>query len=89
MKKVYKYKIQHEIEKIHAPIVNFLTAQVQNDTICVWAEIDTNIVETDYYLSIIGTGCSVPEDNNYIGTVQDADGMLIWHIYWRKEDVRQ
>lgn len=85
MKTIYKFKITNEITEIQAPIIKFLTAQVQKNQICVWAEVDTDLPSEDYILNVIGTGWPLNANENYIGTVQDFDGELIWHIYWRKK----
>lgn len=64
-----------------------LTAQMQGDTITLWAEVfDENRAEERTF-EIFGTGWHItPPDRNreYVATVQ-APGGLVWHIYeWVK-----
>ena len=86
MQKVYKYAV---------PITDFpvipmpeyskvLSAQVQYDQVFIWALVDLNLnhkmVERKFMLA--GTGHPIFEtDLDFIGTVQLADGSLIYHLF--------
>lgn len=59
-----------------------LTAQVQHGDVCLWAIVEPNAIKEPRKFYIVGTGHEMPERvGRYIGTVQQMDGMLIWHIF--------
>ena len=73
---IYKYKVGQLIE---AAINKFLTAQYQDGSLVVWAEVDLEAPKKNYYLAVIWTGEQVQNDWVYIGTVQV--GPIVNHIY--------
>ncbi len=86
--KIYKYQLEItdtqtiEINKRCQP----LTVQVQNGKICLWCEADLETEMTTKTIEIYGTGHYVRSDEfqrGYIGTVQQDEGRLVWHIYMR------
>lgn len=81
---IYKYPLKLvEIQTIRASKQHFypLSVQVQNNEICLWAEIETNGFQDDpYSILICGTGQQLPNmPSVFIGTVQKE--MFVWHIY--------
>ena len=80
--KIYKYIIPLcERIKINMPL-NALIRHIglQNEQICIWAEIDekNKISKKNFY--IVGTGCDIPKEAKYyIGTIQQPP--YVWHIY--------
>ena len=87
MRSIYKYEITEQCMPLSAPITKFLSVQVQNDKICVWAEIDTENKDRHFMMTIIGTGWELDKINNfdkttYLGTVQYLGGDYVWHIYY-------
>ncbi len=56
---------------------------VKDDILVLWAKVDPNAPSVDRHFAIIGTGRPAPEDadSRYIGTVQFAYGLLVWHIF--------
>lgn len=59
-----------------------LTVQIQSETICLWAKCNPNGPYETRKFCIIGTGNPMPDNNlKYIGTVQMADGRLVWHVF--------
>ena len=87
MRAIYKYIIYPSKPYIEAPIERILTAQCQNDRLCVWAEVDTEKPNRYFYICALGTGW--PLDNMkhfdkmiYISTAQQFNGELIWHVYY-------
>ena len=83
MKTIYKYELElaavQEVEMPACP--NFLDVQIQGDKICVWAQVDTEVISEAQRFFIVGTGKEIPpnENLNYIGTVQQ--GAFVWHVW--------
>lgn len=69
-----------------------LTAQVQNDTLCLWAivPVDHNFRFDSRIICVVGTGNVMPEPSaphltlNYIATAQQYGGGLVWHVFEEK-----
>jgi hypothetical protein len=51
----------------------------QNDAIYLWAEVDPAHRKVVRKFAIVGTGQSIPEDLEYVGTVQTPP--FVWHVY--------
>lgn len=91
MRSIYKYDIVSAPNGIiEGPITKILTAQVQHNSIVVWAEVDTTAPNRKFQILPIGTGwpldapdgkSCVLDTHTYISTVQIAEGNLIFHIY--------
>lgn len=74
---IYKYKVGQLVE---AAINKFLTAQYQDGSLVVWAEVDLEAPKKNYYLADLWTGDDlVLDDLIYIGTIQT--GPIVHHIY--------
>ena len=73
---IYKYKVGQLIE---ASVNKFLTAQYQDGSLVVWAEVDLEAPKKNYYLVDIWTGDKVQDDSIYIGTIQTYP--IVHHIY--------
>lgn len=62
-----------------------LCVQIQNGKICLWARVDSNLAGQDRKILIRGTGqeydVRFPYIEEYIGTVQHANGNLVWHVF--------
>ena len=80
-KTIHKYPLSLQREqKIDTPFDwRFLTVQMQNGVITIWAEVipDGKTIARPVY--IVGTGHDVPKFGSYRGTVQD--GSFVWHVY--------
>lgn len=82
---VYKYPLPFilDVPSTHAMPrgARVLTCQIQNNTVCIWAAVDTQMPMDNRSFQIVPTG--VPSEavsgNLYVGTVQD--GPLVWHIF--------
>ena len=89
MKSIYKYPLTGNSarRRIQAPITKILCVQVQNNEICLWAEVDTETEDRMIDILLLGTGWDLSELQgelkfaSYIGTVQQ--GMLVWHCYYK------
>lgn len=92
MRTIYKYPLEiTDQQAIEVPAhAEFLTAQMQRTSILedrklyVWAIVDTaNLKEIEHFF-IVGTGNPMPEKPKllqHLGTVQEEDGWLIWHVF--------
>jgi len=89
MKTIHKYPLQFEesVCKLKMPInAKVLTVQFQDDKLCLWARVndDEQQVEEREFRAY-GTGEEVNEyDLEYIKTVQEHNGALVWHIFENK-----
>ena len=87
MKTVYKYKVFDPIAgafsggllQMHpGPI---LKVDSQNDSVCLWALIDTEKPSVPRRFCLVGTGHEVPPGCDYIGTAQVYGGELVLHVF--------
>jgi hypothetical protein len=59
-----------------------LAAQSQRENIVIWAMIDPSAEHERRRFTVYGTGGLLPDDPGvYIGTAQQADGALVWHLF--------
>lgn len=82
MNAIWKFPLSDEETEIDAPIIDFLTVQMQNGQPCVWAIVDPEHMPKKYKINILGTGWERQriDVSQYIGTVQDETG--VWHCFW-------
>lgn len=94
MKQIWKWPIEVLDEQvIEVPAsTKFLTAQVQDESICVWGEVSIGhpTFAVKRRIRIIGTGNPMPSVDmlrfGYLATVQDVPFPgLVWHIYVEAE----
>lgn len=93
MRKIYKYYLQTKLfddknmtvlkQTIKMPVTALLWhIGVQNETICLWAQVDTDFMKGERTFVVVVTGQEIPEfckSSDYRGTVQI--GFFVWHIY--------
>ncbi len=84
--KVYKYPLELIPEQnIQIPFGSkILTVQTQYEDariVCLWALVDPERKPVERTIIIRGTGHELKEEVKYIGTVQHAEGTLVWHIF--------
>ena len=82
MKTIWKFSLQ--FGTIEMPKgAKILAVQNQNDAPCMWAEVDDTQPLERRVFTVFGTGhdLSIPKNKEYIGTYQQHDGVLIWHLY--------
>jgi hypothetical protein len=60
-----------------------LSVQFQGLALCLWVLVDPNeSVRLPREIQIFGTGHPLPSYvHRYIGTVQQHDGRLVWHVF--------
>ena len=92
MRSIYKYDIVVANDGIiEGPIVQLLHVGAQNNSIKVWAEVDTNAPTRKFQILPLGTGWNldtghtdiqcVLDTHTYMGTVMLANGNLVFHVY--------
>lgn len=85
MKRIFKFPLQiTDIQKIRMPKDStILTVQVQKETPCLWALVDTDKEAEERFIQIIGTGHPVPENViRYIGTFQALENnWFVGHVF--------
>jgi hypothetical protein len=62
-----------------------LCVQMQNGVPCLWAMCKMDDGNGDRTIDIFGTGHSIMDlfTRTYIGTVQQMNGALVWHVFER------
>lgn len=89
MKTIYKYPIEVTDEQtLTLPVkAQILTVQMQGETPCIWAMIDTEESRTKrIVIRVYGTGHPIAgsEDLTYLGTFQIHGGQLVFHAFYEK-----
>lgn len=83
---IYKYQIEiTSKQKVRLPInAEILTAQMQGDTLCLWALVEEGNSTEDRIIEVFGTGHPMSDDaRRHIGTTQMHGGALVWHVFER------
>lgn len=90
MKTIWKYQIEAMVQVLEMPEgAEVLTVQLQDETITLWAIVDTEKPKESRRFEVIGTGHSIEVDVSkdsqliYISTVQNKSKRLVWHIFER------
>lgn len=59
-----------------------LSAQMQGETLCLWALVNPDAPKQRREIEVLGTGNPAPEAaRRYIATVQSHTSALVWHIF--------
>lgn len=58
-----------------------LSVQMQQGVLCLWAKLETKRPCSQRRVRIVGTGNPCVDVGRYVGTVQQYDGALIWHVF--------
>lgn len=62
-----------------------LCVQVQDETPCLWALVDTEAKKSERYIETFGTGHPVNEGTGvsrfYVGSYQLEGGKLVFHVF--------
>lgn len=83
MTTIYKYPILiTDWQQVEMPSnATILCVQLQGDVLCLWARVDPERTPTQRTIYIYGTGRACRSGGIYIGTVQQFDGTLVWHVF--------
>ncbi len=89
MRTIYKYEIalgDGVIISTHR-VVHWLFAALQDGHPMVWAVVETDSGIAPRTIHVRGTGHPMTGDEGeYIGTIQMADGILVFHIFSSKKE---
>lgn len=57
---------------------------IQNDTPCLWAEVDPEAKPVIRNFAVYGTGHAIDDDTRYVGSCDH--GPFVWHLFeqWRQ-----
>lgn len=87
MTTIYKYPIAVEdLQLVRMPKgAQIIAAQTQHNMICLWAIVDQREAQMEIRtIEVFGTGHPMEEGTRkHLGTVQFADGALIFHVFER------
>jgi hypothetical protein len=84
MRTVFKYPLASIEQTVALPSgARILCVQAQSGALCLWALVDTDNPTVDRTFRVYGTGHALPSDfgSRYIGTVQQMNGALVWHVF--------
>lgn len=87
MKTIWKYEFEtNNLVRIDIPKgYKILTLQTQNGQPCIWVLVDPENPKEPVAFRVIGTGHPIQnagfDKSNYIGTYQQNDGALIFHLF--------
>lgn len=85
MRTIYKYKLAVvDEQEIQIPdFAEILSVQNQNGELCLWALVNSDNKPEPWTIQIVGTGNPASGINaeDFIGTVQQHDGGLVWHVF--------
>lgn len=87
MKTIYKYKVKRqETQEVEMPATaQILTAQPIDDSVWIWAMVETEVVEKEMRrIAVLKTGqeITLPSDKLlYINSVQLGAGELVLHVF--------
>lgn len=85
MRTIYKYELATtDQQTIRMPSgARIIACQVQRETPCLWAEVETESPSAARCFRIFGTGHPLDIDSAqpYIGTYQLHGGSLVFHVY--------
>lgn len=84
---IWKFQLQlKDTQVINMPYAaKILCVQDQNGVPCLWALCKMDDGTSDRTIDIFGTGHSIMDlfTRTYIGTVQQMNGALVWHVFER------
>ena len=84
MKTTWKFRLELADEQtlMMPEGAEILSAQMQGETLCMWALVEPDAPKQRRVIEIIGTGNPASDtDRRYISTVQMCSGALVWHIF--------
>lgn len=88
IKRVYKYTLAAGVQIVKMPEgAQILTTQIQHGRIRVWALADYSKRPEPRLIAVMPTGVPVPENIEYIGTIQLDGGALVYHIFECMADI--
>jgi hypothetical protein len=90
MKTIWKYPLRlTDYQMVEMPEgACVLAVQVQKDVPCLWALVEDSARKVQRSFRIVGTGHDAMgvRGDSYIGSFQMSDGVLVFHVFERKEE---
>jgi hypothetical protein len=85
--KIFKYPLMLDDDFVEMPFgARILSVADQNGVLCLWAIVCPEAATKQYKILVRGTGHPFTgEEGRFIGTVQQAGGRLVWHVFTAKE----
>jgi hypothetical protein len=88
MNTIWKYSLKLiPMQTIELPWgAELLSVHDQQDTICLWARVDSDKIKQPVTIEIVGTGHAAPKQNEarYLGSVLQDGGNYVWHVFVRR-----
>jgi hypothetical protein len=83
MKTIWKFSLDDPMGSLQMPIgAEILCLQIQRGVPCIWVKVDDSAKVERRTFIVVGTGHKLSVNaNKYIGTFQEANGDLIWHVF--------
>jgi hypothetical protein len=95
MKKIYKYQLklvpeqELEIPLIHADYIHklkdqVLKVEVQDDRVCIWVMVDTELRGVTRHIHLINTGDPIKANidfKDHLGSFMLLDGAYVGHVF--------
>jgi hypothetical protein len=79
MRTIFKYPLRNHVDNdVHMLVGATLRRVAMQNQVCIWAEVDTNGDHCVRRFRIIGTGWTIPDQGQYIGSCDD--GPYVWHV---------
>ncbi len=84
---IWKYHLEiTDTQNVMMPEgAEILSAQMQGDSLCLWALVNPDAPKQRREIEVLGTGNPAPDaKRRYISTTQMHGGALVWHIFERE-----
>lgn len=81
-KVIHKFPFKFPVDEVQLRAPKFLHVAEQNQTACLWAEIDESAPLESYLIKFVGTGHFPPVNGQHIGSFMSNS--FVWHIYVEK-----
>lgn len=87
MNAIWKFSIDQIADEVELTMplgAKICTVASVQDTLCIWAYVNTEAEKERRIFRIFGTGHPIPVDKEvltYVGTVITLNGVLVWHIF--------
>jgi len=87
MRTIWKTEIELKdgYQQFKMPQANPVSVGWQNGKPVVWWQImESENDPVSQHVIVLGTGHALKYGGEYIGTVQDPDQPLVWHLFWKE-----
>lgn len=83
---IWKFTIpMAESAEIEMPTgAQLLHVGMQNRSVQLWAQVNTEAPTTIRHFHVRGTGHSIPDNEKHVGSIQDPP--FVWHLYEEKQN---